>query len=248
MGEGGGLGPRVIFYIKGGPLDGLLVTETAIWAVVVSVGLIIFGVRAGRNLRRYPKGLQSYAELIVEYVYKFVKETMGKHNMAFAPFIGTLFLFLLFANALGLIGLRPVTADMNATFALAIIVFFLIQINSIRSRGFGHYLKHFAEPYPFMLPIKIMEEFTFPISLSFRLFGNILAGVIIMDLAFSALKSLSLKTLHLPIPLLQTVIPLPLNAFFDIFEPILQAFVFTMLTMSFIAKAIVVSNRGEAHE
>jgi F-type H+-transporting ATPase subunit a len=122
---------------------------------------------------------------------------------------------------------------------MAAIVFVLIQANAIRTRGFGNYLKHFAEPFPFMVPIKILEEFTFPISLSFRIFGNILAGVIIMDLAREGLKSLSRETLHLPIPLLQTVIPLPLNAFFDIFEPILQAFVFTMLTMSFITKAMV---------
>jgi F-type H+-transporting ATPase subunit a len=234
-----GLGARVIFRIVGGPLDGVVITETAIWAVIVAAALAVFGILAGRKLERYPKGLQAAAELIVEYVYKFVHDTMGKRNMSFAPYIGTLFMFLLFGNALGLLGFRPVTADMNATFAMSALVFILIQVSAIRSGGLGHYLKHFAEPYPFMVPIKIMEEFTFPISLAFRIFGNILAGVIIMELAMEGLESLSIHTLHLPIPLLQTVIPIPLNAFFDIFEPILQAFVFTMLTMSFIAKAIV---------
>jgi F-type H+-transporting ATPase subunit a len=234
-----GLGARVIFRVVGGPLDGVVITETAIWAVVIAIALIIFALVATRKLERYPKGLQAVAELIVEYVYKFVHETMGKRNLSFAPYIGTLFLFLLVGNALGLLGFRPVTADMNATFAMSALVFTLIQVNSIRSRGLGHYFKHFAEPYPFMIPIKVLEEFTFPISLAFRIFGNILAGVIIMELAMEGLHSLSLHTLHLPIPLLQTVIPLPLNAFFDIFEPILQAFVFTMLTMSFIAKAIL---------
>jgi F-type H+-transporting ATPase subunit a len=234
-----GLGARVIFRVVGGPLDGVVITETAIWAVIIAVGLIIFGILATRKLERYPRGLQAVAELIVEYVYKFVHDTMGKRNMSFAPYIGTLFLFLLFGNMLGLLGFRPITADMNTTFAMAALVFMLIQINAVRSQGFGHYLKHFADPYPFMIPIKVLEEFTFPISLSFRIFGNILAGVIIMELAMDGFKSLSLETLHLPIPLLQTVLPLPLNAFFDIFEPVLQAFVFTMLTMSFIAKAIV---------
>jgi F-type H+-transporting ATPase subunit a len=234
-----GLGARVIFRVVGGPLDGVVITETAIWAVIIAAGLVIFGLLAARKLERYPKGIQAVAELIVEYVYKFVHDTMGKRNLSFAPYIGTLFLFLLFGNMLGLLGFRPITADMNTTFAMAALVFMLIQINGIRSGGLGHYLKHFAEPFPFMIPIKILEEFTFPISLSFRLFGNILAGVIIMELAMEGLYSLSIHTLHLPIPLFQTVIPLPLNAFFDIFEPILQAFVFTMLTMSFIAKAIV---------
>ena len=236
-----GLGPRVIFWFEGGFLDGLEITETVLWAIIVSIGLIIFAVISTRKLKEIPKGSQRYAELIVEYVYKFVKDNMGAHNMAFAPFVGTVFLFLLFSNALGLLGFRPVTADMNTTFALAGTVFILIQVNAIRSGGLKHRLKHFAEPYAFMVPIKILEEFTFPVSLSFRLFGNILAGVIVMELIFEGLKALS-EGIKLPIPLFQAVLPLPLNAFFDIFEPILQAFVFSMLTMAFIAKAIVVHN------
>ncbi|MDR2162725.1 MAG: F0F1 ATP synthase subunit A [Clostridiales Family XIII bacterium] len=234
-----GLGARVIFRVVGGPFDGLEISETVIWAVIIAIGLIILGVLAGRKLERYPRGLQAVAELIVEYVYKFVRDTMGKRNMSYAPYIGTLFLFLLFGNMLGLLGFRPTTADMNMTFAMAGLVFIIIQVSAIRSQGVIHYLKHFAEPYPFMIPIKILEEFTFPISLAFRIFGNILAGVIIMELAMEGLKSISLETLHLPFPLLQAVLPLPLNVFFDIFEPILQAFVFTMLTMAFISKAIV---------
>jgi F-type H+-transporting ATPase subunit a len=233
------IGARIILRIVGGPLDGIVITETALWAAIVAAGMIVAGLLAARKLERYPKGLQAFAELIVETVYKFVGNTMGKRNLSFAPYIGTLFLFLLFCNMLGLIGVRPVTADLNATFAMSALVFMLIQINAIRSGGLKHYFQHFAEPFPFMIPIKIMEEFTFPVSLAFRIFGNILAGVIIIDLAKEALHSLSMETLRLPIPLFMAVIPLPLNAFFDIFEPILQAFVFTMLTMSFLAKAIV---------
>ncbi|MDR1027836.1 MAG: F0F1 ATP synthase subunit A [Clostridiales Family XIII bacterium] len=232
------IGPRVIIWFDEGPFKGLYITETVFWAIIVSVGVIIFTLVSARRLERDPKGAQGVAELIVEFTYNMVRNTMGKHCIGFAPFIGTLFLYLLFANALGLIGFRPVTSDMNMTFALSILVFFLIQVNSMRSRGVIGYFRHFCEPYPLMLPIKIIEDFTFPISLSFRLFGNILAGVIIMALVFSGLGFLSESVLHLPIPLLEAVFPLPLNAFFDIFEPILQAFVFSMLTMSFIAKAI----------
>lgn len=239
------LGPRVIIWFDEGPLAGLRITETAIWAIIVSIFLIVIALLSVRKLKRYPKGMQAYAEFIVDIVYRYVRDNMGKHNMAFAPFIGTLFLFLLVSNALGLLGFRPVTSDMNTTFALALMVFILIQYNAIHSGGIKHYFKHFAEPYPFMVPIKIMEEFTFPISLSFRLFGNILAGVIVMALVFTGLEHLSIHVLHLPIPFFQIGIPLPLNLFFDVFEPILQAFVFSMLTMSFIAKAIVVHNPEE---
>ncbi|MDR3364320.1 MAG: F0F1 ATP synthase subunit A [Clostridiales Family XIII bacterium] len=229
------LGPRIIFRIS----DTVFVTETVCWAVIVAVALIIFAFVSTRNLRRDPKGVQGVVELIVEYVYKFVNDTMGKHNIGFAPYIGTLFFFLLFCNMLGMLGWRAATADMNFTFAMGVLVFFIIQYNSIRSKGLGGYFKHFAEPFPFMVPIKIMEEITFPVSLSFRIFGNILAGVIIMELFMHLMGFVSESVMHLPLPLLQTVIPLPLNLFFDIFEPVLQAFVFSMLTMSFIAKAIV---------
>jgi F-type H+-transporting ATPase subunit a len=232
------VGPRIIIWFDEGPLKGVFITETVIWAIVVSVAIIIFALISTRNLKKQPKGAQGVAELIVEYVYNFVRDTMGKDKLSFAPFIGTIFLYLLIANALGLLGIRAVTADVNMTFALGCLIFLIIQYNSIRSKGMLGYLKHFTKPYPFMVPINILEEVTFPISLSFRIFGNILAGVIIVELAFEGLSFLSEEVIHLPVPLLQAILPLPLNAFFDIFEPILQAFVFSMLTMSFIAKAI----------
>ena len=231
------VGPRIIIRFS----NGLFITETVCWAVIVAVAMIIFAVVSTRNLKQYPKGLQAVCEIIVDFVYNFVKNTMGKHNVGFAPYIGTLFFFLIFCNALGLIGQRAATADMNFTFAMGILVFFLIQYNSIKSKGILGYFKHFAEPFPFMVPIKIIEELVFPVSLSFRIFGNILAGVIIVELYMHLMAVISEKLL-LPLPFFQIVTPLPVNAFFDIFEPFLQAFVFSMLTMSFIARAIVVHN------
>jgi F-type H+-transporting ATPase subunit a len=126
---------------------------------------------------------------------------------------------------------------------MGLVVFFLIQYNSIKSRGFGGYLKHFAEKNVpvainiLMVPIKVIEEIIFPVSLSFRIFGNILAGVIVMELFIHFMGYLS-NAVHLPIPLFQIGTTLVPAAFFDIFEPFLQAFVFSMLTMAFIAKAI----------
>jgi F-type H+-transporting ATPase subunit a len=229
------VGPRIIIRFS----NGVYITESVLWGIIVGIALIIFAFVSTRKLQRDPKGLQAYAELIVETVYNFVKTNMGARNLGFAPYIGTLFLWLLVCNALGLLGWRAPTADMNFTFAMGILVFFLIQISSIKAKGTAGYLRHFAEPYVFMVPIKIMEEFTFPVSLSFRIFGNILAGVIVMELIMHLLSYLSIGVIGLPVPLLQIGIPLPLNAFFDMFEPVLQAFVFCMLTMAFIAKANV---------
>lgn len=230
------VGARIIIQFD----NGVYITETACWAVIVAVAMIVVGLIGTRNMQRNPRGMQAVAELVVETVYNYVKNTMGAHCMAYAPYIGTLFLYLLACNAVGLIGQRAPTADMNFAFAMGVLVFLIIQGTSIRNKGILGYLKHFGEPFVFMAPIKIIEEITFPISLSFRLFGNILAGVIIVELFMHMLKTVSMSVLHMPAPFLQIGIPIPVNLFFDIFESFLQAFVFSMLTMSFISKAIVV--------
>jgi len=233
------VGPRIIIRFD----NGLFITETVFWAVIVAVCMIVFALVATRNLKQYPKGLQLVSEVIVEFFYNFVREKMGKHCINFAPYIGTLFIFLILCNALGLVGQRAATADINFTFAMGLVVFFLIQYNSIRSKGLLGYFKHFAEKdVPvliniLMVPIKVVEEIIFPVSLSFRIFGNILAGVIVMELFIHFMGYLS-RQVHLPVPLFQIGTTLLPAAFFDIFEPFLQAFVFSMLTMAFIAKAI----------
>ena len=241
------VGPRIIILFD----NGLYITETVFWAVIVAIGMIIFALVSTRNLKRYPKGVQAVAELIVETVYRFVKNTMGKQNVGFAPFIGTLFFFLILCNALGIIGQRAATADVNFTFAMGLMVFFLIQYNAIRSKGLKGFFKHFAEPFPVMIPIKIIEEIVFPISLSFRIFGNILAGVIIVELwvhfmAFISSNLFPPALAEMGLYPLQAVTTLLPQAFFDIFEPFLQAFVFSMLTMSFIAKAMVVHGPSDS--
>jgi F-type H+-transporting ATPase subunit a len=227
------LGPRKII----GFFDGtVFVTETVLLALIIAAVMIIFALLSARKLEREPKGLQLIAEIIVSTIYNFTTRTMGEKNKKFAPYIGTLFIFLLLANSAGLFGFRPVTADVNTAFALSIITFCLIQASSMKSKGIKGHIKHYGDPYPFMFPIKIIEDVAFPISLAFRLFGNITGGMIVMALAFQGLESLS-RNLGSKIPFLQFLIPLPLNLFFDVFEPILQAFIFTMLTMSFVTMA-----------
>ncbi|MGL4483806.1 MAG: F0F1 ATP synthase subunit A, partial [Anaerovoracaceae bacterium] len=137
------------------------------------------------------------------------------------------------------------TADVNTAFAMSGITFILIQRQAIKSYGVRGKLKEMCEPYFFMFPLKIIEQVSFPISLAFRNFGNILGGFIIMELLFEALAGLSHK-LGLEIPVFVAVIPLPANLFFDLFEPILQSFIFIMLTMVFISMEMAV--HGEKHE
>jgi len=225
------IGPRIIIMLNNGKI---IITETVIMGVILAVLIIAAALWLTSNLSKEPSKKQIVAEFIVDTIYKLTKNTMGAHNVNFAPYVGTLVIFLLLGNSLGLYGLRPITADVNMTFALSLITFFLIQYNSIRSMGLKGKLKHMCEPYPFMFPLKIIEEIAKPISLGFRLFGNILGGVIVMSLIFTGLGGLC-HMLHLPIPILEAVIPLPANLFFDIFEPVVQMFIFTMLTMVFIS-------------
>ena len=161
---------------------------------------------------------------------------MGRANEGYAPYIGTIFAFILFGSSLGIFGLRPVTADLNVTAALAIMTFMIIQISGIRKLGVKGRLKEMAEPYPFIFPMKVLEELTLPVSLALRLFGNIFGGVIVVDLWMGFMEYLS--GLLTDVPFLRAVTVLPLNGFFDMFEPVIQTYIFTMLTMVNLASAI----------
>ncbi len=107
----------------------------------------------------------------------------------------------------------------------------------IKSKGTGTYLKGFLEPFPALLPLNIIGELANPISLGFRLFGNIIGGLIIMNLLYGALAGLS-GYLGIPLPIFQAGIPAVLHIYFDLFAGLLQSFIFTMLTMVFVSMAM----------
>ena len=130
--------------------------------------------------------------------------------------------FILCANLIGLIGLAPPTSDYSVTLTLALITFTLTQYYGLKNSGLGGYLKGFTEPIPLLTPLNIIGELANPISLSFRLFGNVLAGVLIMTLFYHAVGYFA------------PIIAPPFHAYFDVFSGVLQSFIFTMLTMVFI--------------
>ena len=128
----------------------------------------------------------------------------------------------------------PPTADLNTTLSLALMTFFLIHYNGIKSNGIGSYLKGYTEPMKLITPINIIGEIATPISLSFRLFGNLVGGMIIMSLIYSGLASVS-QGLGIGVPILQFGIPVVLHGYFDLFSGLLQTFIFAMLTMIFVS-------------
>lgn len=209
----------------------ILINDTIFNLWVVIFILSIFSLIVNKKIKeadidKEPTGLLNVVEILVEATNNLVKSTMGERNMVFAPYIFTLLCFLGVANLLGLIGLTPPTSDYSVTFSLALITFFITQIMALKtSKGLGGYLKGFTEPMAFLTPLNVIGELANPISLSFRLFGNIMSGGIIMGLLYNALGYFA--------PLVTPV----LHGYFDVFSGLLQTFIFSMLTMIFIGGA-----------
>jgi F-type H+-transporting ATPase subunit a len=239
-----GFGPRII-WDSGVTVPGLdflgtfKVTETVLVTWIIMLVLVVFSIMATKKLEKVPGKLQMVLEILVGAINNLTKQTMGEDKMAFAPYMGTLLIFLAVSNILGLFAIRPPTADLNTTLGLALITFVLIHVNGTKRKGVGGYLKGFAEPVFFMLPINLISEIATPISLGFRLFGNIIGGFIIMSLVYNALGGLS-GMLFGPsaLPIFQTGLPAVLHVYFDLFAGILQSFIFTMLTMVYISMAM----------
>lgn len=217
--------PRIVFHLFGLPITN---TVTNTWIIMALI--TVFCWFGGRNLKKVPGKFQTIVEMIVSGINGLTKSTMGEKNIGFAPYMGALAIFLAIANLSGLVGLRPPTADLNTTLALALLTFFLTQFFGIKSKGVGGYLKGFFEPMPFLLPLNIIGELANPVSLSFRLFGNMLGGLIIMGLLYSALMGL--------FSFLGIGIPIIFHLYFDVFSGLLQTFIFVMLSMVFISMAM----------
>ncbi len=212
-----------IVYFNLGPFE---IDETIVGLWVISAILIVAGILLTRNFKWLPEGRQNAVEMLVEGVDSFVVFIMGESRRYFTPFIGTLMLLIVLANTAGLWSfglLRPPTADANMTLGLGLIVFFTINFYNIKSHGLWNYLKGFFQPFILFLPMNLFGELSKPISLGFRLFGNIFAGLVIGGLVYQSFPFL---------------IPIPLHIYFDLFSGVLQTAVFSMLTMVFIAMAM----------
>ncbi len=234
-----GFGPRIAFTLRGLPFVGdIPVSETVTVTWMIIVLLFIFSIVATRNMKKEAKGLQLVVEQIVSVINNLTKQNMGERNYMWAPYVGTLLFLIGISNIIGLLGFRPPTADLNTTMCLSITTFVLTQFFGVKSKGIGNYGKGFLQPMPFLLPLNIIGELANPVSLGFRLFGNISAGVIIMSLLYGALGSFTEALFGLAVPLLQVGVPAVLHIYFDLFAGLLQSFIFTMLTMVFISGAM----------
>ena len=223
------------------PLGGLPITEAQINSCLVLISIfalclyLTHGIKEKADTKR-----QIIAEWIVEKVEGLVNENMGAYFSGFAPFITAILALSAFSSLLSLLGLYPPTSDLNIVAGWAILVFVLITYYKCKC-GPLVYAKSFAQPVALLLPINIISEVATPISMAFRHYGNVLSGTVISVLVAAGLQGLSSLLLGwLPgvigeIPFLQVGIPAILSLYFDLFSGCLQAFIFAMLTMMYVA-------------
>jgi len=204
------------------------VTQTIVntWIVmlVILAGALFLRFKL-RQVTEVPQGIQNVAETLVEASDGLVLSMGGPKAKFAGAWIFMAFAFILVSNLSGMIGLRPPTADWATTLAMALATFFLIQLAGITNRGTA-YLKNFLKPFPLFLPINIIGELARPVSLSLRLFGNVVAGLIIMSLLYGLAPFFFLLGL-----------PVFLHAYFDLFMGLLQTYVFCALSLAFIGSA-----------
>ena len=203
---------------------GIAVDEGVVVTWIIMAVLTILSIVFVRNLSiEKPGKVQLMLESVIGRAQDFLEAIIGKENKGYIPYLMTVALYLAISNVIGLLGFKPPTKDMNVTIALAVMSMFVIEWSGIHKNGLFHWCKHFAKPVPSVAPIMILEIVIRPLSLCMRLFGNVLASYIIMELIDAVC----------PI-----VIPLAFSAYFDIFDGFIQAYVFVFLTSLYINEAI----------
>ena len=215
------------------------ITETVIVSWVVMAVLIAGSLLVTRKLKTIPTGPQAILEAGMEFLNNFSKNQFGAFSKYLGAYIGTLFLFLAVANVIGFVTppeikafgytftppfhVRPPTRDINVTAALAVISVSLVLFCGIAARGFKGWCKHLLHPVPIMLPFNILEYFTRVLSLSLRLFGCVLGGVVMMGLVEK---------------LFPVGLPMVVSLYFDFFDGLFQAGLFVFLTSIYLSDAV----------
>lgn len=172
-------------------IGGWEITNTMIWTWFILIILSALFIWLGSGLKVRPEGKkQIVAEMLYGAFDNMVAENMGSKAKGFVPYFTALFTFIIVSNLASVWGLgivRQPTADVATTLALALLTFFLTQANKIRITGIGAYFRSFVEPIPIMLPMNIISEVANPVSLTFRLFGNMTGGLMIGSLVYAML-------------------------------------------------------------
>lgn len=214
---------ETVFTIRLGNFEIPIAESTVITWVIMAV-ILLLSIFLTRNLKvRDISKRQLIAETVVTKLESFVGDMTGEEGKRYVPYLCAVLLYIGMANLIGLFGMKPPTKDLNVTAALAIMSIILIQYASIHAKGAKGWLKSFSQPLAIVTPINILELFIKPLSLCMRLFGNVLGAFVIMEM---------LKIL-VPVG-----IPVPFSFYFDVFDGLIQAYVFVFLTSLYIKEAV----------
>jgi F-type H+-transporting ATPase subunit a len=214
-------------------LGPLTITDTVVttWAITLVVGLLAW--QLSRRLRNDPGPVQTAVEGVVETIEAAIAEVAPQYTQRIMPFIGSLWIFLIIANLVGLVpGLHSPTRDLSTTAALAILVFLSTHWYGIRIQGIRGYLRHYVSPSPVVLPFHLISEVSRTIALAVRLFGNM------MSLEMAALLILLVAGFLAPVPILML----------HIIEALVQAYIFGMLALFYVAGGIQSQQRRQSRE
>lgn len=205
-------------------LGGIGISESTVITWVVMAVLVLLALFLTRDLKvDHISRRQAAAEMIVVKLNGMVEGMAGEEAKEYIPYLVTVLLYIGVSNLIGLLGMKPPTKDLNVTAALAIMSIVLIEAAGIRKKGVKRWLKSFTEPIAIITPINILEVFIRPLSLCMRLFGNVLGAFVIMELIRQ---------------LVPVALPLPFSFYFDIFDGLIQAYVFVFLTSMYIKEAV----------
>jgi len=239
------------------------VPDHVLYTWVVMVILIGLSWAATRRMSLVPRGAQNFVEVVLEQFIQMIDDVIGPDGRRYLPLIGTLGLFILVSNLMGLVpGLMSPTGNLMTNAACALVVFFAYHYIGIKRQGLGHYLKHFMGPVPalapLMIPIEVISHLARPLSLTLRLFGNMTGGHILLAIIFflmglngligfalsGSLGGIIVGGIGGAVMIVFTVgflYPLKILVSF------LQAFIFVMLTMLYIASAVEGAEHDEPH-
>lgn len=213
---------NVVFTI---PLfGGIPVMESVVVTWIITGVLMLLTLIFVRNLKvRQISRKQAAIESGFSFIYRFFDDLLGKDGRPYIPYLVTVVIYIGVANIIGLFGFKSPTKDLNVTATLAVMSIIVVEIAGIRKKGVKGWLKSFTEPIAIVTPINILELFIRPLSLCMRLFGNVLGAMVVMAL---------IKYL------VPVILPLPFSFYFDIFDGLIQAYVFVFLTSLYIKEAI----------
>lgn len=203
---------------------GIPVAESVVvtWIIMALLFAVSIGITRKLKVEDPGKG-QLFLESFVNTLHDMVLGMTGEKGLAYVQYLMTVLIYLAVANVIGLFGFKPPTKDLTVTIAISVMSIILIQIAGLREKGFKGWLKSFSEPVSIMTPINIMELLIRPLSLCMRLFGNVLGAFVVMELIKSCIPA---------------VVPVPFSLYFDLFDGVIQAYVFVFLTSLFINEAI----------